>query len=313
MPGANLVFTTIVFLVLIAFLGLVTATGLNAFLGESLHAATSTAALAGAASLFDGSTEGPPVLSPVQAEEAARRVFVRHVEGTPALASYNAQLVAVTPDVDRRTMTVEARANVTLPFLGVLGINTLELNSTYTARHAIYVPEGMPLQLGTTSTWLCGGEGNPDAVIDLDYPLTDRPGPDLQIDSTNKRGYVVLGCSGEKCWDLGGAAILTSDEGGVRNARLPGSTDPVRVIYGSVYIDLGAESSLYTAPVRKISRLLILDDQVPDTLVFGQRFLELCPQNGARIDRIQIFHQAHACVGGGTFCLAPTGLQPLPG
>jgi hypothetical protein len=311
--GANLVFIVIVFMVMLVFAGMVAYTGMTGTISEQVQNVVSSAAMTGAGALYqDTAGTGAPNQSVGGATAAATDVFAAHVALSSSLQAYGTTLQGVAVDPGLDTVSVRSSSIINLPFLGLIGLNGLRLNHQFTARAAKYVPTGLPVTLGTGGGGAtCGGAGPTSVTLELRYPLTDRPGTDLAVGANNLHGYFILACNSTDCWDLGGAAKPLPG-GAVRTATLPGLGGTGRAVYGTSFIDLAAVSPDYAARVRKATSLVIMDDGVADRFDGGQHLLELCPSSGAGITRVELYHQAVACVNGATACPLLANMLPMP-
>ena len=312
--GAILVVSLFFMLLLIMLLAVVVGLGLLHTLGETLQQATVNASLVGASALWNETdAQGQPRLSPQAAEQAARATFRRQVEAIPLLSSMGANLTQLNVDTGQQTLTLAAQGTFQVPLLASLNLSQLRLNGASTARYAVHEP-ALPLtQLGGggAGEGACANQGPTDLVIPLQVPLTNRPGPDLLINTSNGAGYRVLACSGNTCRDIGGAALpLNGGTTMVRQAPASASHGtPVNVVYGSALFDLGASSEVYHQAVNKATRIHIIDDGIPDVWDGEQRLLDTCPAQGVAIASVQVLHQAHLCVANQGVCVAPQGLQ----
>jgi len=318
--GAILVISLFFMLLLIMLLASLVAIGLMTLLSETLQQATVNASLVGASALWDDvDGAGKPTLSPATAEAAARATFAHHLQALPLLAAMPATLTQVQVDTARQTVSLSAEGVMQLPILASLNLSSLKVNGASTARYAVYAPALPTLQLGGggAAGTPCASQGATSLTLPLTYPLTNRPGADLAITTTNGAGYRVLACSGTVCRDIGGAVSPLVVAGGstvVREAPVSeGNASPVNVVYGSVVIDLGAVGTLYNQGVNKATTLRIMDDGVPDVWQDGQRMLDVCPTNGVALADVIVLHQAHLCVANNGACVAPTGLSMWAG
>jgi hypothetical protein len=308
-------------LLLIMLLASFVAVGLLNLLGETLQQATVTASLVGASALWDDvdPTTGRPILSPGTAEVAARATFAHHVQALPILAAMPAELTQVQIDTTAQTVSLQAQGLLNVPLLASINLSALRVNGASTARYAVHRPQLPTTQLGGggAAGSACASQGVTSINVPLSYPLTNRPGIDLVVNTTNGAGYRLLACSGSSCRDLGGAATPLATSDGVTLVRqAPASqtnTTPVNVLYGSVAIDLGATGALYAQGVNKATSLRLVDDGVPDHWQAGQHVLDLCPTTGVALGQVILLHQAHLCVANNGACVAPTGLDAWSG
>jgi hypothetical protein len=319
--GAILITSLFFMLLLIMLLASLVGMGLLNLLGETLQQATVNASLVGASALWDDRdpATGRPTLSPATAEAAARATFTNHIEAIPLLGAIAAELTQVQVDTTAQTVTLQAQGAMNLPLLASLNLSALQVGGASTARYAVHRPPLPVAQLGGggAAGTPCASQGATRVSLPLTYPLTNRPGADLVVTTTNGAGYRLLACSGTTCRDIGGAATPLATGGGVTVVRqAPASvsnSSPINVLYGSVALDLGATGALYNQGVNKATSLLIVDDGVPDHWQAGQRVLDLCPTTGVALGEVMILHQAHLCVANNGACVAPTGLGTWAG
>jgi hypothetical protein len=309
--GSILVFTVAFIVVLLGFLGMAIYTGMNAYVQNELQNATSTAAMVGAAAMYDTnygtiSNNNPgsfPSKNTANAETAARAVFGKIVAQSPILAAsrMNGRLDpagAVTVNAGDDSIQVNSIATIPTPFLSLMGVDSFQI--TANARSG-YVKNMFrnPIQLGGGSVRV--------ATINLQHPMLDGPGPDLKITNAAgapMRGYMVEACSGNSCVDLTSQAV-TLNGGVVAQRDFMGQVRTVA--YGNTIIDLEA------AGVRKATSIRIIDDGIPDrydTLPApGQIVVESEAAPGSNIAGVEIFHHSTLCPAGSTIPCQNSQLQ----
>ncbi len=309
--GSALAIIVVLMAALLGFLGVAIYTGLNAYLQNELQNAVSSSAGAGATAMyseFDGN--GRPVKSPGIAQTAAQSTFNDIVSANPSLGSFNARLVNGTPTVNagNDTVTVNARADVPTPFLAPIGITQYNVDANATARYARMELEGGQFTINTKN-------GPYFRIVTVDPPVVDSPGPDIFIESSVRapagglHGYIVELCSAGKCYDIGRAARAANGGSVITDRPYPGY-GARRVLYGSFYIDLGAQTgSLYNRDVVKGAAIRIVDDGIHDYLDpgSGRRGIELDPAP-TTLDNVQLYHYAVFCADQ-NICTLPPGFE----
>jgi hypothetical protein len=308
--GSILVFTVAFIVVLLGFLGMAIYTGMNAYVQNELQNATSTAAMVGAAAMYDTnygtiSNNNPgsfPSKNTANAETAARAVFGKIVAQSPILAAsrMNGRLDpagAVTVNAGDDSIQVNSIATIPTPFLSLMGVDSFQI--TANARSG-YVKNMFrnPIQLGGGSVRV--------ATINLQHPMLDGPGPDLKITNAAgapMRGYMVEACSANSCVDLTSQAV-TLNGGVVAQRDFMGQVRTVA--YGNTIIDLEA------AGVRKATSIRIIDDGIPDRYDLAptnQIVVESEAAPGSNIAGVEIFHHSTLCPAGSTIPCQNSQLQ----
>ncbi len=310
--GSILVFTVAFIVVLLGFLGMAIYTGMNAYVQNELQNATSTAAMVGAAAMYDTnygtiSNNNPgtfPSRDVNNAETAARAVFAKIVAQSPILAAsrMNGRLdmtggTGVTVNSGDDSIQVNSIATIPTPFLSLMGVDSFQISANARAGYVKNMFRNPTIQLG-------GGSARV-ATIALQHPMLDGPGPDLRI--TNPaggalRGYMVEACSSTSCVDLTSQAV-TLNNGRVVQRFYQGQSRTIA--YGDTIIDLEA------AGVRKATSIRIIDDGIPDQFVAASNQIFVEPETAplSNLAGVEIFHHSTLCPAGSTIPCQNNQLQ----
>jgi len=302
--GNSIVLIAFMMFTLIAFLGLATYAGLNAYLQSELQKAVTYAAGVGASTRFDDMTAGgsPIVENDGVSMGAATSAFNRLVGQSPALQSFGAVLTNVR--LINNTLRMDASVAMPTPMFSLIGINQITIGASSTAN---YARKNLPVDRFEMNT----ASGPYVRVMTLDPPLMNGPGPDLFIageptDVGAFHGYMVELCyNNGSCRDISSAA---KSAGGVIVDRTYLNGETRRVLYGAFNFDVESFGGPgYANNVARATAIKIIDDGVPDARLGDQRYLELNPQP-TRFTNVVMYHQAVYCVDENN-CVAPGGFS----
>jgi hypothetical protein len=282
----------------IGFMGMGLYGGIQTFVETELAHSAMNAAMTGAASYYsavDGGTHRPMPNS-AAAQSLASATFANMVNQS-SLRGFNATLVSATSNDATDSITVTAKAGLTFPFLGALGIHSLETTATATARALRYEPTIFtgPLNILPTP----GDLATYSQSIQLAFPLVDGPGADLYVEQnlTHQQAYIIEACNETECYNLAGGATP------VGSSQVVTLTDGTRAIVGTAIIDLAQ------AGVRKASVLRFVHSN--NFSVFNAGVLQTANStNPLIIQRVMLFGYAGACVDAET-CAIPAGFLPV--
>jgi hypothetical protein len=279
---------------MLAFLGVAIYYGQIGLLQNELQKNSNMAALIGAAAMYDGPTQGPPVRSPTRAQSAATNAFNRAVTASPLLQNMAAQLTSVQTPGD--TVQTFVTARMPTPFFNLIGISNIQINANGRAIAAKEVVPTIGAINGTT----------PFRLIPLRQPLLDGPGPDMHIIPFSMEGYIPEVCAGNAdCYPVSTAAKPVGTAT-VSDRVIGGNT--TRLLFGEHYIDLGATGPTYAGFVKKANQIKLTHDGVDDEMAGGTRFLYLAPPVTGNFGRLEVFHHSVLCDQACTF---PLGFAPM--
>lgn len=283
-------------ILMLAFMGVGIYLGVVTYLQQELEKAASGAALAGASSMYDGfNAAGEEVANGPAGRTAARMIVDTIIAEVPLLASSNAT-ATITPAGN--TMRVNMTADMEPPILSFIGITTIEINASATAKAIKYCPS----QSQGSITLSPPGPGA-TASYTMDFAVNDLlPGAEIKINQENTlKGYTVEGCAGGSCHTLSNTDYATP----LVTCRTTTNTlADNNVIYGSAVIDLVSRQ------VSKVASLQFRDDKVYDSFSAGcgNHSLDSGPTT---IDSVEILGFSSLCFGG--MCPTPTGFVDVTG
>lgn len=281
---------------MVGFIGVALYAGLNAFIQTELQQMANGMAGAAARSMYDNfDASGQPIISGGQATAAADAVRVRFLSANPALAGLGGVIVVNQAiDTGNETARITLQKNIPTPLLGPIGINTLNIQASSTARYGqMNIPSGL-LSINTAT-------GPYTRLVNIDPPLLNGPGPDIYINTGisggGYHGVMVEVCSGGQCYNVGHGARIANNNGTVvlRNGY--------RVLYGQFFIDIDAVG----VDAKKGVAIKIMDDGVHDFYSpTGSRGLELVPAPTIP-SSLRVMRFASLCSVNGGACNLPTG------
>jgi len=297
-PGANLMLLCAVALMIVGFLGISIYSGLQNFMESDLQRISMNAAMVGASRYYKSATGSATAPTPDSggAISAATQTF-NTLTSNSSINGFSPSLTSVTNNDTTDTITVAAKASLDTGFLSPIGISTIEVNATSTARALKYQPTNFTGPVKITPDG--ASVDTYSETMTLAFPLVDGPGNDLYVeqDFANQQGYVVEACNDTDCYDVTSAATP------VGSSQLK-AVNGVQALYGTAMIDIGK------AGVRKASKLRFTHSNNFDT--YNQGALGPVPTapNPLIIQRVMLFGYAASCVSA-TNCGVPAGFDPV--
>lgn len=295
--GANLALLAGLGAMIIGLMGVSIYTGLQAFFQNELQRITNNAAMSGAAAYYSATgPSGKPTPNPAQARQIASSAFSTAVaEGS--LRGFNPQIVNLSSNDATDSITMTSEGTFQTPFLSVVGIDAVRVQSTATARALKYEPTQFTGELEILPD--ISRPASYNQVIDLTFPLIDNPGTDLYIEqpADDQRGYVVEACNNRECYDL----MAGAQPVGTSQIRPVGGTP---VLYGTATFDLAR------ARVHKANKLRFTHANVYDSYNRGVLQPPALLPSPTRISRVMIFGYAGMCAGPQS-CPIPAGFMPV--
>jgi|GEM_PF-2147559 len=296
--GANLALLCMMGVIILGFVGVCMYGGMQAYVEGDLQKASMGAAMAGAAAYY-GKTDaqGSPAPDSAGAISAATTAFNSAVSNS-SLKGFNVTLNGVNNNDSNDSITVDAKATISLPFLGLVGISQMQVNALATAGALRYEPT---LYTGPVKILPVAGDINSySANMKLNFPLVDGPGTDLYVeqDAALQQPYVVEVCNSASCYNVGAGATPV------------GTSQKITLADGSVAIVGTAAIDLQKAGVRKGSMLRFTHGNVFDSWTNGAANAPPTVATPLTIRRVMLFGYGSACVDKDT-CYLPQGFVPV--
>ena len=297
-PGANLALLCMMGVVIIGFVGVCMYGGMQAYVEGDLQKAAMGAAMAGASAYY-GKTDaqGSPSPDSAGAISAATTAFNSAVSNS-SLKGFNVTLNGVTNNDSNDSITVDAKATISLPFLGLVGISQMQVNALATACALRYEPT---IYTGPVKILPVAGDINSySANMKLNFPVVDGPGTDLYVeqDAALQQPYVVEVCNSSSCYNVGAGATPV------------GTSQKITLADGSVAIVGTAAIDLQKAGVRKGSMLRFTHGNVFDSWTNGAANPPPTVATPLTIRRVMMFGYGSACVDKDN-CYLPEGFIPV--
>jgi Flp pilus assembly protein TadG len=295
--GSNIAFFAVFAVLLMAMLGISIYVGLQGFVQSEIQKAATTAAMAGASAYYSGNPGGRPAPDAGKAIGVAKAVFGSLVANSGALKGLGVKLDTVTNNDSNDSITVTAHGALGTNFLAPVGINTINVNASGTARAIKYVAAGVGSSVGPITLMPDGSMASMQQTLELVFPLVDNPGTDLYIEQAQQVQYAVEACNSQDCYDLVDAA-QTSGTG--KKTSNGGSS----LIMGTCTIDLAK------AHVRKASKLRFTHGNVFSSSYAGSQPTLSTYPTPAMLTAVYIFGYASACPDNNN-CPIPAGFLPV--
>ena len=287
--GSSLAIFAAFLVTLVALIGIVLFTSVQALLHHELQQASSAAAKAGAAYYYSGvSVNNRALRDPATAAQVAENTFNNLAANSSILRGFQATLSGsrVTTDASQDSVTVESRVLFGTPLLAPIGINNVELTTRESARSVKMLVVDAPS--ATPPLVIKPGQSK---LIDLQFPITDTPGIEIAIhqnpDNADEQGYIVEACNSNRCHDLDANGLLVN------------GTDSAAVVRNGQRIISGDASLVFkSSGVSKATKLRITNANMNAYSI-----------KPVVIDGISVYGYASACVTA-TNCPIPSGFKP---
>ena len=296
--GSNLMLLCAVAVLIGGFLGISIYTGLQAFLESDLQRASMNAAMVGASAYYKSPSGSATAPTPDSAGATAKATTTfNQLASNSSLNGFSPTLVNVTSADNNDSVTVEAKASVGTAFLAPIGIKSLEVDATATARALKYEPTAFtgPIKILPDGV----APASYSETLSLAFPVVNGAGNDIYIEQNfaDQQGYIVEACNDTECLNItpGATAVGTGHIATVNGEK---------VIYGTALIDMEK------AGVGKATKLRFTHDNLFDSFNKGVLNPKATAPDPLIIQRVMIFGYAGACVSS-TSCGVPAGFSPM--
>jgi hypothetical protein len=296
--GANLAILCLLGTLIFGFVGICLYSGMQTYVEGDLQKTAMNAAMSGAAAYYGTiGPNGAPTANSDLAKNVASNTF-NSIVNQGSLKGFGVTLKPVTNNDSNDSVTVTAQAVIPLPFLSLIGVNQMQINSSATAFALRYEPT---LFTGPISILpVAGNIASYSQVIQLAFPLVDGPGIDLYVEQNPalQQPYIVEACNSSSCYNL------------VSGATPVGSSKIITLPDGTMAIAGTAAIDLVRAGVRKGSALRFTHANIYDSWTNGVPNPPPSTPTPLVISRVMLFGYAGACSSSQS-CSIPTGFAPV--